>query len=195
MDFGFSPRTQELQAAVRAFMAEHVYPNEARFWTELEANTRAGRRWTPLTLIEELKPKARAAGLWNLFLPESELGAGLLVNAPMQHGLASFLADPVHYEGLAGFYESKRDRFRSGLDGSRFRLLPCEGTYFQCVEYDNISNSPDTEFCRWLTETVGVAAIPLSAFFSEPPQRQRVRFCFAKRDETLDEALKRLQSA
>lgn len=78
MDFGFSPRTQELQAAVKAFMAEHVYPNEARFWTELEANTQAGKRWTPLSLIEELKPKARAAGLWNLFLPESELGAGLL---------------------------------------------------------------------------------------------------------------------
>ena len=78
MDFGYSPRTQELQAAVKAFMAEHVYPNEARYWQELEANTEAGRRWSPLPVIEALKPKARAAGLWNLFLPESELGAGLL---------------------------------------------------------------------------------------------------------------------
>ncbi|MEK8048462.1 acyl-CoA dehydrogenase family protein [Ideonella margarita] len=77
MDFGYSPRTQELQAAVTAFMNEHVYPNEGRYWQELEANTQAGKRWTPLAVIEELKPKARAAGLWNLFLPDSELGAGL----------------------------------------------------------------------------------------------------------------------
>jgi acyl-CoA dehydrogenase len=77
MDFGYSPRTQELRAAVSAFMDEHVYPAEGRYWAELEANTQAGRRWTPLHVIEELKPKARAAGLWNLFLPESELGAGL----------------------------------------------------------------------------------------------------------------------
>ncbi len=77
MDFAFSPRTQELQQRVSAFMAEHVYPNEQRYFDEIEANTRAGRRWTPLALIEELKGKARAAGLWNLFLPESEYGAGL----------------------------------------------------------------------------------------------------------------------
>jgi acyl-CoA dehydrogenase len=77
MDFSYSPRTQGLQQRVSAFMAEHVYPNEARYWEEIDAHTRAGRRWTPLPLIEELKPKARAAGLWNLFLPESALGAGL----------------------------------------------------------------------------------------------------------------------
>lgn len=77
MDFGYSPKTQELRAAVSAFMDEHVYPNEGRYWAELEANTKAGKRWTPLQVIEDLKPKARAAGLWNLFLPESELGAGL----------------------------------------------------------------------------------------------------------------------
>ena len=77
MDFGFSERTQDLRRRVSAFLAEHVYPNEARYWQELEANTAAGKRWTPLPVIEELKPKARAAGLWNLFLPESEYGAGL----------------------------------------------------------------------------------------------------------------------
>jgi acyl-CoA dehydrogenase len=77
MDFGYSPRTQQLREAVMAFMDEHIYPNEGRYWAELEANTAAGKRWTPLDLIEELKPKARAAGLWNLFLPESSLGAGL----------------------------------------------------------------------------------------------------------------------
>ncbi len=77
MDFSHSERTEALRRRVQDFMAEHVYPAEARYWAELEANTRAGRRWTPLAVVEELKPKARAAGLWNLFLPESELGAGL----------------------------------------------------------------------------------------------------------------------
>ena len=77
MDFAYSPRTQELQQRLRDFMERHVYPAEPQWWAELEANTQAGRRWTPLKVIEDLKPKARAAGLWNLFLPESELGAGL----------------------------------------------------------------------------------------------------------------------
>jgi len=86
MDFGFSPRTQDLQARVSSFMQEHVYPAEPRYFAEIEANTKAGKRWTPLQVIEELKPKARAAGLWNLFLPPraeshgvdtSDLGAGL----------------------------------------------------------------------------------------------------------------------
>jgi acyl-CoA dehydrogenase len=77
MDFNYSPRTLELQAKLQDFMARHVYPNEARYWQELQANTEAGRRWSPLALIEELKPKARAEGLWNLFLPDSEHGAGL----------------------------------------------------------------------------------------------------------------------
>ncbi len=77
MDFAYSPRTQELQQRLGAFMAEHIYPNEARYHAEIEANTAAGKRWTPVPVIEELKPKARAAGLWNLFLPDSEQGAGL----------------------------------------------------------------------------------------------------------------------
>jgi acyl-CoA dehydrogenase len=77
MDFSYSPRTQALQQRVSAFMAEHVYPAEAAYWAEIQANTAAGKRWTPLQVIEQLKPKARDAGLWNLFLPDSELGAGL----------------------------------------------------------------------------------------------------------------------
>jgi acyl-CoA dehydrogenase len=77
MDFGYSPRTQDLQARLTAFMAEHVYPAEAAYHAEIEANTAKGKRWTPLQVIEQLKPKARAAGLWNLFLPDSTQGAGL----------------------------------------------------------------------------------------------------------------------
>jgi len=77
MDFSYSPRTQELQAQVQAFMAEHIYPAEAAYAAEIEANTVAGKRWTPLQVIEQLKLKARAQGLWNLFLPDSAHGAGL----------------------------------------------------------------------------------------------------------------------
>ena len=78
MDFSYSDRTRALQSRLADFMAEHVYPAEPRYFEELQANTDAGRRWTPLQVIEQLKPKARDAGLWNLFLPESEYGAGLL---------------------------------------------------------------------------------------------------------------------
>ena len=77
MDFNYSPRTQELQARVQRFMDEHVYPAEDAYTIEIEANTKAGNRWTPLQVIEKLKPKAHAQGLWNLFLPESEYGVGL----------------------------------------------------------------------------------------------------------------------
>lgn len=77
MDFSYSPKTQALRERVMAFMDEHVFPNEQRYHQEQAANTAAGTRWKPLPLIEELKPKARAAGLWNLFLPESERGSGL----------------------------------------------------------------------------------------------------------------------
>jgi acyl-CoA dehydrogenase len=75
MDFAYSARTQELQARLLAFMDEHIYPNEAAWWAEIEANTAAGRRWTPLEVIERLKPKAREQGLWNLFLPPTADGA------------------------------------------------------------------------------------------------------------------------
>ena len=77
MDFSYSPRTQELQARLIQFMARHVYPAEAAYAAEIDANTKAGKRWTPLQVIEQLKPKAREQGLWNLFLPESDRGAGL----------------------------------------------------------------------------------------------------------------------
>ncbi len=77
MDFSYSPRTVELQARLQAFMERHIYPAEGRWWEEIEANTQAGRRWSPLRVIEDLKPLAREAGLWNLWLPTSERGAGL----------------------------------------------------------------------------------------------------------------------
>jgi methionine aminotransferase len=114
------------------------------------------------------------------------------VNTPMQHGLASYLANPAPYRDLPAFYQAKRDRFRAGLAQSRFELLPCSGSYFQCVRFAAISDQPDAEFCRWLTQDVGVAAIPLSAFEPDGKQRGVVRFCFAKQNATLDAALERL---
>ena len=77
MDFSYSAKVIDLQNRLNAFFDEHIYPNEQRFYNEIEANTVAGKRWTPTAVIEELKPKARAAGLWNLFMPHAELGAGL----------------------------------------------------------------------------------------------------------------------
>jgi len=118
------------------------------------------------------------------------------VNTPMQIGLARFMADEQHQRGLAAFYQAKRERFRQGLAGTRLRLLDCEGSYFQCVDYSAVPQGQaldDLAFCQWLTRDVGVAAIPLSGFCAEPPQAKVVRFCFAKRDETLDRALARLQ--
>jgi methionine transaminase len=114
------------------------------------------------------------------------------VNTPMQHGLAAFMADASHHLGLPGFYQRKRDLFRAGLAGSRFKLLPSEGSYFQCVDYSAISDEAEESFCRRLTTHSGVAAIPLSAFYQGGFEQRIVRFCFAKQDQTLATALQRL---
>ena len=95
-------------------------------------------------------------------------------------------------KGLAAFYQRKRDVFRQGLAKTRLRLLPSEGSYFQCVDYSSVSDLNEEAFCRWLTAEVGVAAIPLSAFYSGGFEQRIARFCFAKKDETLAVALERL---
>jgi methionine aminotransferase len=114
------------------------------------------------------------------------------VNTPMQHGLARYLADPAPYLGLPAFYQRKRDLFRTGLARTRLRALPCEGTYFQAVDYSAASDLPEADFCLWLTREVGVAAIPLSAFYEGGFEQRIARLCFAKRDETLQTGLERL---
>lgn len=114
------------------------------------------------------------------------------VSSAIQHGIASYLADPTPYETLPAFYQAKRDHFRAGLAGSRFKMLPCAGTFFQVVDYSEISGETEEQFARRLTVDHGVAAIPLSAFYTRPLDRKVVRFCFAKREETLDLALTRL---
>lgn len=114
------------------------------------------------------------------------------VNTPVQHGLADYMADAAPYLQLSAFYQAKRDFFRAGLAGSRFKLLPSDGTYFQCVDYSAISDLSEADFAMWLTREIGVAAIPVSAFYSQPRESGVVRFCFAKKEETLALALERL---
>ncbi|TCS39089.1 2-keto-4-methylthiobutyrate aminotransferase [Paucimonas lemoignei] len=114
------------------------------------------------------------------------------VNTPVQHGLAAYMANPAPYLELPAFYQRKRDLFREGLKTTRFKLLPAEGTYFQCVDYSAISGMGENEFAQWLTAEIGVAVIPVSAFYQEPRDSGIVRFCFAKRDETLQAALNKL---
>jgi methionine aminotransferase len=114
------------------------------------------------------------------------------VNTPMQHALAAYMADPAPYLELPAFYQRKRDLFAAGLAKTRLKLLPSEGTYFQCVDISEVSDLPESEFCLWLTREIGVAAIPLSAFYGDGFDQRVVRFCFAKKDETLNAALERL---
>jgi len=114
------------------------------------------------------------------------------VNTPVQHGLATYMADPEPYLALPAFYQRKRDLFRAGLAHTKFKLLPGQGTYFQCVDISDVSDLSEAEFCQWLTRDIGVAAIPLSAFYGDGFDQRVVRFCFAKKDETLNAALARL---
>ena len=115
------------------------------------------------------------------------------VNTPMQYGLAAYMAASDHHLQLPGFYQRKRDLFRQGLAQTGMRLLPCEGTYFQCVDVSTVTHLTEAAFCEWLVREVGVAAIPVSAFYGDGFDQKIVRFCFAKQDATLHAALERLQ--
>ena len=114
------------------------------------------------------------------------------VNTPVQHALAAYLKDPAPYLGLPAFYQRKRDLFLDGLRQTRLRPLHTAGTYFQCVDYSAVSDLPEADFCQWLTREIGVAAIPLSAFYEGGFEQSIARLCFAKKDETLHLALERL---
>ncbi len=115
------------------------------------------------------------------------------VNTPVQYALAAYMANPAPYLDLPAFYQHKRDLFRDGLAKTRFKILHTEGSYFQCVDISAVSDLGEAEFCKWLTTEIGVAAIPLSAFYGNGFDQRVVRFCFAKQDVTLLAALERLQ--
>jgi methionine aminotransferase len=111
------------------------------------------------------------------------------VVTPMQYALAEYLAAaPEHYLDLAFFYQQKRDRFCTLIEASRFRFAPSAGTYFQMVDYSEISAQSDVDYAVWMTREAGVACIPVSVFYQDPPQQNLLRFCFAKHDETLERA-------
>jgi methionine transaminase len=110
------------------------------------------------------------------------------VNTPVQCAYADFLENTDHYDTLPAFYQKKRDLFRDLLAGSRFKILPCHGTYFQMLDYSAVSDAPDTEFARHITTEHGVAAIPPSVFYHDGTDHRVLRFCFAKTDQTLKSA-------
>ncbi|WEK21270.1 MAG: methionine aminotransferase [Candidatus Pedobacter colombiensis] len=114
------------------------------------------------------------------------------VNTPMQLGIANYLKDPETYESLSGFFQQKRDFFRSLLMETNFKLLPCNGSYFQCVSFAHLNEEKDTDMAIRLVKEYGVASIPVSAFYIRNTDHQVLRFCFAKKQETLEKAVERL---
>jgi methionine transaminase len=115
--------------------------------------------------------------------------------SPLQLALADYMSEhPEHHLGLPAFYEERRDYFNRLLAGTKLKIRPAAGTYFQLADYSEISDLPDVEFARWLTIEHGVATIPISVFYSRPPAAKLVRFCFAKENATLDEAARRLRA-
>lgn len=115
------------------------------------------------------------------------------VNTPLQFALADYLEDPSQYLNLNIFYEEKRDFFLHLLEGTGLNPLSCEGTYFQCCDYSQLSKDNDVEFTKWLVKEIGVAAVPVSSFYYQPPEANIIRFCFAKKEETLSAAGERLK--
>jgi methionine aminotransferase len=115
--------------------------------------------------------------------------------SPLQQALAEYIvAQPEHHLGLPDFYQERRDYFAQILAATKFRALKVPGTYFQLADYSAISSVSDVEFARWLTIEHGVATIPVSVFYEQPPDIKLVRFCFAKENMTLDAAAARLQA-
>ncbi|MHA8090164.1 methionine aminotransferase [Aquirufa antheringensis] len=111
---------------------------------------------------------------------------------PLQYALAEYLKEPAHYLGLSDFYQKKRDLFSSQFVGSRWKVLPSAGSFFQCLDYSAISNEKDVDLADRLTREIKVASIPVSVFYETDPGDKILRFCFAKEDEVLVEAAKRL---
>jgi methionine aminotransferase len=109
-----------------------------------------------------------------------------------QHALADYLKDPQTYEDLPQFFQEKRDNFRQMMLQTRFRLLPCHGSYFQLASYAHMTDEGDAAYATRLTKEYGVATIPVSAFYKEATDHKVLRFCFAKKDETLEKAVERL---
>lgn len=111
------------------------------------------------------------------------------VNTPIQYALAEFIQNENNYKTLPVFYQNKRDFFREQIKSSRFKLLPCYGTYFQLLDYSALTDEKDTEFAIRLTKQKGIASIPVSVFYNNSTDHKVLRFCFAKKQETLEKAI------
>jgi methionine aminotransferase len=111
---------------------------------------------------------------------------------PLQYALADYLKTPLHYLGLSSFYQQKRDLFASYFKGSRWKILPSHGSFFQCLDYSEISDESDVDLSVRLTKELKVASIPVSVFYETPPEDRILRFCFAKNDDVLKEAAQKL---
>ena len=114
------------------------------------------------------------------------------INTPMQVAIANYIKDPATYLQLADFFQEKRDYFREMLSETKFKLLPCKGSYFQCVTFDHFSDDADTVMAKRLVTEVGVASIPVSALYMRNTDYSVLRFCFAKKRETLEQSVERL---
>lgn len=115
------------------------------------------------------------------------------VHHPTQWALAKWLQDPINWTQISSLYQGKRDLFLKGLAETKFQFQPSSGSYFQAVDYSAISDLNDLDFSAWLTKEIGVAAIPISVFYPKSPDQRVIRFCFAKKDETLKAALELLK--
>jgi methionine aminotransferase len=113
---------------------------------------------------------------------------------PLQYALAEYLKTPAHYLGLSSFYQQKRDLFASYFKDSRWKILPSHGSFFQCLDYAEISHESDVDLAVRLTKELKVASIPVSVFYEKPPEDRILRFCFAKNDDVLREAAQKLSA-
>ncbi len=116
------------------------------------------------------------------------------VNTPIQYALATYLEDPNNYLDLPGFYQKKRDFFLEAISGSRFKIIPSHGTYFQVLDYSELSDMPEFDFAVWMTKEKGLASIPVSSFYHNKKNQQLLRFAFPKEKETLLKAAEILKS-
>ncbi|NQZ76097.1 MAG: aminotransferase class I/II-fold pyridoxal phosphate-dependent enzyme [Ekhidna sp.] len=131
---------------------------------------------------EHLMSAFKSIHQWNVFC----------ANSFMQFGIADYLSDPNSYEGLPSFFERKRDTMNDLLKDTPLQPKLAKGTYFQAYNYEEISKHDDLEFAKYLTTEIGVAAIPMSPFYSIPPKEKVIRLCFAKKEETIAAAAERL---
>lgn len=134
-------------------------------------------------------PKELMAEIWKVM----EVNV-FCVHHPTQRAFAEYLQTPEHYLGLGNFYQQKRDRFLELIKDTDFKVTPAKGTYFQLLDYSEISSEPDVDFSRRLITEYNLASIPVSVFNKDQLDYRQLRFCFAKTDETLVKAAEILKT-